>query len=104
MIEVKINISEVDYSAAADVLMPVLLDRLSASASPLASLALGRAKGVSASAVKAALEVLPQETKDELAAACLNHYSGEISKLMVTMAQQKGLKVQVTGVEVKVEE
>lgn len=104
MIEVKIKLSEVDYSAAVDVLMPVLLDKLSTSTSPIVSLVLGKAKGLPASAAKAALDVLPQVTKDELAVACLNHYSGEIARLMTNMATQKGIKVKVDGVEVAVEE
>ncbi len=104
MIEVKIKISDVDYSAAVDVLMPVLLDKLSGTSNPIVSLVLGKAKGLPANAAKAALDVLPQETKDELAAACLNHYSEEIAKLMASMAMQKGIKIQVDGVEVAVED
>ena len=104
MIEVKIKISDVDYSAAVDVLMPVLLDKLSGTSNPIVSLVLGKAKGLPANATKAALDVLPQETKDELAAACLNHYSEEIAKLMASMAMQKGIKIQVDGVEVAVED
>lgn len=104
MIEVKIKVSEVDYSAAVDVLMPVLQDKLSTSANPIISLVLGKTKGLPAKAAKAALDVLPQETKDELAVACLNHYSEEIAKLMASMAQQKGIKVQVDGVEVAVKD
>lgn len=103
MIEVKIKISEVDYGAAIDVLMPVLLNKLSSSSSPIIKILLGKLKGMSGPAAKAALDMLPQETKDELAAACLNHYSGEISKLMVNVAQQKGINVQVESVEVAVE-
>ncbi|MDE6589398.1 MAG: hypothetical protein K2K53_03425 [Oscillospiraceae bacterium] len=102
MIEVKIKISEVDYGAAIDVLMPVLLDKLSSSSSPIVKILLGKLKGLSGPAAKAALDMLPQETKDELAAACLNHYSEEISKLMVNVAQQKGINVQVENVEVAV--
>ena len=103
MIDVKIKISEVDYAAAMDVLMPVLVDKLAASANPIAAIVLGKAKGLSTSAEKAALEVLPQETKDELAVACLNHYSEEISKLMVDMALRKNIKVQVEGVEIAID-
>lgn len=104
MIEVKIKISDVDYSAAVDVLMPVLLDKLSGTSNPIVSLVLGKAKGLPANAAKAALDVLPQETKDELAAACLNHYSEEIAKLMASMVMQKGIKIQVDSVEVAVED
>ncbi len=104
MIEVKIKISEVDYSAAVDVLMPVLLEKLSMSTNPIVSLILGKTKGLSSSAVKAALDRLPQETKDELAVTCLNYYREEIAKLMVDMAQQKGIAVQIDGVDVAIED
>jgi len=103
MIEIKIKIKEVDYGAAADALLPILLDKLSTSSSPIVKILLGKLKGMSGPAAKAALDMLPQETKDELAVTCLNHYRGEISKLLVSMAQQKGIKVQVENVEVAVE-
>lgn len=103
MIEVKLKISEVDYGTAVDVLMPVLLDKLSSSGNPIVQILLEKLNGMSGPAAKAALDMLPQETRDELAAACLNHYSTEISGLMVSMARQKGLRVQVEGVEVSAE-
>lgn len=103
MIEVKIKINEVDYGAAVDALMPVLLDKLSGSSNPIVKLLLGKLKSLSGPAAKAALDALPQETKDELAVACLNHYSGEISRLMVDMAQKKDIRVQVEGVEVSLD-
>lgn len=100
MIEVKIKVSDIDYGAAADVLLPVLLDKLSASADPLTASLLTKIKGLSGSAAKAALSFLPQDTKDELAVACLNHYSDDISRIMVNFAEQKGIGLQVSGVEV----
>lgn len=104
MIDVTIKISEVDYSGAVDVLMPVLLDKLSASSSPVMRILLEKLRGLSGPAAKAALEILPQETKDELAAACLNHYSADISKLMMDMARQKNIDIRLEGVEVAVRE
>lgn len=98
--EVKIKVSEVNYGAAVDVLMPVLLEKLSASSNPIMKIMLGKLKGLSGPAAKAALDMLPQETKDELAAACLNHYSEEIAKLVVNLAEKKGIDVQVDSVEV----
>ncbi len=100
MIEVKIKISDIDYGAAADVLLPILLDKLSTSADPLTAGLLPKLKGLSGSAAKAALSFLPQDVKDELAVACLNHYSGEISRMMVNLAENKGISLQVSGVEV----
>ena len=102
MIEVTLKIRDVDYAAAAGTLLPVLLERLSGSASPLTALLLEKTKGLPSAAVKAALEVLPKETKDELAAACLNHYSAEISQAIENFAVKKALRLCVEGVQVTI--
>ena len=103
MIEVKIKVSDIDYGAAADVLLPVLLDKLSASANPFTAGLLTKLKGLSGSAAKAALSILPQDVKDELAVACLNHYSDGISQSMVNFVEQKGIGLQISGVGVSKE-
>lgn len=100
MIEVKIKVNDIDYGSAADVLLPVLLEKLSRSADPLTAGLLVKLKGLSGSAAKAALNFLPQDVKDELAVACLNHYNDEISRIMVSFAEKKGIGLQVSGVEV----
>lgn len=102
MIEMKIKISKVDYGKAVDRLMPVLMEKVEVSGNPIASAVLGRAKGLPAGAAKAALDILPQKAKDELAVACLNHYSDELSKLMVELARQKDISVSVEGIEAAV--
>ncbi len=104
MIEVKLNIQDVDYDAAVEVLMPVLLERLSHSSNTLVSSLLGRATGLSATAAKAALEVLPKSVKDELSATCLNHYSTEIAQAISNLAAQKGIRLRIDAVEVAVSE
>lgn len=102
MIEVTLKIREVDYAAAVDVLTPLLLDKLSASSNPIASFLRGKARGLPATAAKAALDVLPKNTRDELAAACLNRYSGEVSQAITSLAAQKNLPLDVEGVAVSV--
>lgn len=100
MMEITIKISDVDYAAAVDTLLPALADKLSGSSNPIASLALGKAKELSAGAAKAALNALPQSMKDELAATCLNRYSREVSRIIADIAAQKNIPVKVEGVEV----
>jgi len=102
MMEIKIRITDVDYAAAVDELLPVLADKLSGCSNPIASLAFGKANNLSASAAKAALKALPQSMKDELAAACLNRYSGGVSQALTTLAAQRNLFLNVEGVEVSV--
>lgn len=106
MIEVKVNIQDVDYATAVEVLMPVLLERLSHTSNPLAAALLGRTRtnSLPAAAAKAALEVLPKSVQDELSAACLNHYSTEIAQAISNLAAQKGIRLRIDAVEVAVSE
>lgn len=97
--EIKIMISDIDYIAAIDILAPALADKLSGCSNPVAALAFGRAKDLSVAAAKAALKALPQNTRDELAAVCLNHYREEISRLIVSMAARQSLSLKVQGIE-----
>lgn len=99
MMEIKIKISDIDYAAAIDILAPALADKLSGCSNPVAALAFGRAKDLSVTAAKAALKVLPQNTMDELATVCLNHYGEEISRLIANMAARQSLSLKVQGIE-----
>lgn len=102
MLEVTLKIQDVDYIAAVDTLMPVLLERLSGSSNPIASVLLRKAKGLSVSVAKAALDTLPTSTKEELAAACLNHYSTELSQAIANLMNQKNISLNVEGIEIAV--
>ena len=102
MIEMTLKIQDVDYAAAVDVLIPVLLEKLSSFPGPIPLLLLGRTKGLPATAAKAALDVLPKGTKEELAAACLNHYSDEVVQAIESLAVQKGIRLNVESVEATV--
>ena len=83
MIDVKISVNNVDYEAALDTLLPVLLEHLSKkSENAFLVSVLSKTKGVSSIAAKAALKALTQDTRDELAVACLNHYKEDIQRLL----------------------
>lgn len=99
MMEVKIKVSDVDYAAAIDALLPVLADKLSSCSNPIAALAFGKAKSFSTSAAKAALHTLPEKVKDDLAAACLNHYSGDLSQVISDIANRQNIPLKVHNIE-----
>ena len=63
---------------------------------------LSKAKGVSSIAAKAALKALPQDTKDDLAVACLNHYKEDIQRLLAEASKQKGIALQIDGIDIAV--
>lgn len=100
-IEVKIIVSDVDYSGAVDVLLPILLEKVSANPNyTFLSSIVKKAEKLPAAAAKAALNALPQDTKDELAAVCLNYYGDDISRILISMAEQKNIYLKVQKVEV----
>ena len=103
MIDIKISVSNVDYEAALDTLLPVLLEHLSKKTeNAFLSSILSKTKGVSSIAVKAALKTLPQDTRDDLAVACLNHYKDDIQRLLTEASKQKGIALQIDGIDIAV--
>ena len=63
---------------------------------------LSKTKGVSSIAAKAALKALPQDTRDELAVACLNHYKEDIQRLLTEASKQKWIALQIEGIDIAV--
>ena len=103
MIDIKISVSNVDYEAALDTLLPVLLEHLSKKTeNAFLSSILSKTKGVSSIAAKAALKTLPQDTRDDLAVACLNHYKDDIQRLLTEVSKQKGIALQIDGIDIAV--
>lgn len=100
MIEVRLKICDLDYTAAIDSLMPMLIDKLSGSSNPIVSILFRKTKGLHAAVAKSAMEVLPKDTKDELVAVCLNHYNAEISQTIVNLAAQRDIHLNVESFEV----
>ena len=103
MIDIKISVSNVDYEAALDTLLPVLLEHLSKKTeNAFLSSILSKTKGVSSIAAKAALKTLPQDTRDDLAVACVNHYKDDIQRLLTEVSKQKGIALQIDGINIAV--
>ena len=103
MIDIKISVSNVDYEAALDTLLPVLLEHLSKKTeNAFLSSILSKTKGVSSIATKAALKTLPQDTRDDLAVSCLNHYKDDIQRLLTEVSKQKGIALQIDGINIAV--
>ena len=103
MIDVKISVNNVDYEAALDTLLPVLLEHLSKkSENAFLASVLSKTKGVSSIAAKAALKALPQDTRGGLAVACLNHYKEDIQRLLTEASKQKGIALQIEGIDIAV--
>lgn len=101
MIEIIINISDVDYEAAAEKIIPLTLDKLSKreDASFLIT-ALSKFKGATGKAAMAALTVLPQNVKDEIATALIQSKKDTIVDFINKLAQERGMPVTVNELSV----
>lgn len=103
MIKLEILIRDVDYGDIADKVIPVVLQKLSEKEDKTNKLVkvLSGMKGLPNKIVKAALAVLPQQTKDELAVYFLSEYKEDIVSYVNRMAEDKQIAIEVE--EVKIE-
>lgn len=89
MININISVKKVDYEAALETLLPVLLEHLSKkSDNTFLTGILSKTKSISVVAVKGALRALPQETRDELAVVCMRRFLRNISTEICIMGER----------------
>ncbi|MBP1754020.1 MAG: hypothetical protein H6Q59_418 [Firmicutes bacterium] len=105
MVELKIKISEIDYGAAMDSLLPVIIQHVSEgeNAGFFAKM-LGKNNAIAGVMAKAALAALPQNKKDEIAVAIIEKYHDEITKGLVEFARNKGISFQLDEMQVSAKE
>jgi hypothetical protein len=103
MIDFTLQIKSIDYNAVVEKLLPVISEKLSEneSSGPL-QLILGKFKGLSGSAIKAALAVLPSEVIDELVVSFIGYYKEDIIKAINQIAADNQLKIEVGDLNAKI--
>lgn len=100
MLELKIDISELDYGSIAQQALPVVLERLRASKGDSKIIQLLQGLGhLPSDAVKMMLSAMPQDTKDAIALAFLNSYKDELAEQINKFAAQKGVQLTIAGIE-----
>lgn len=96
MIELKINIESINYSNVIEQILPQVIEKMEEqSDGGLAVAVLSKLKGVSPAMLKTSLSFLPQEVKDELAIACLEHYKEEVREVINNFANDKNIDIVV---------
>jgi hypothetical protein len=100
MIELKVQISDVDYDSLTDILWPLVAGQVAekSSGSALGKIFSG-SQGLAASAAKAAIKSMPQNRKEELLVRLLNENRGKLTEMLVRLAADNGVKVKVEGVK-----
>lgn len=101
MIEIKISISDVNYETAAEKAIPIALDKLSQREdTSFLITALSRFKGVTGKAAMAALSVLPQNVKDEIATTMIQSKKDSIIDFINKLAHEQGMILTVSELSV----
>ena len=98
--EITLKISDVDYDALADVLLPLMEEQMSGSVWCPAPRASG---GRATQAAKAMLRRMPQKRKDAMLAGYINRSGDKIAGLLMDAARAKGLTLKVSDVRAKTE-
>lgn len=94
MIELKINIESIDYRNVIGKILPQVIENMKKRAdAEFAVSLLSKLESASPAMVKASLALLPQEMKDELAVACLEHYKQEICNAINKIAKEKDIDI-----------
>ena len=101
MIEMKIKISDTDYGTAIETFLPEIIEKLSEKeeAGFIAKM-IGKNNALPAAVIKAALSVMPQSVKDEIAVACLDKFKEDITKLILDLAKDKGLYFRLESIQI----
>lgn len=102
MITIKIDVDHIDYSELAEKVFPVVAEKLEKqSNSAFLSAVIKKTKGLSGATLKAALSVLPQSTKDELAVLVLQQYKDQVVKQLNTFAEEQGVELSISDIQVE---
>lgn len=104
MIEIKIQVSEVNYEEALDVLYPILMEHIKQNSktaeNSLAAGIIPKIQSAGAVAAKALIKALPKKTRDELAVVCLNKYKDDISELLTDEAKKRNIELEIDDVSI----
>ena len=101
-IELTLGMAEIDYNAFVMSAYPKIRNKLEASEKYGKLFALADSLGEDfEKALRAALEVLPQEKKDEIFSCIVSIYEDEIVSLANSFAAEKEMKLTFAGIEAK---
>lgn len=105
MIELTVLIKSIDYDSIINNILPALSEKLAQTDKngPL-QLLFGKFNELSDSAIKAALQVLPQEVKDELVVSFLENYKEDIIKNINQTAADNKLNIVIGDLKASIAE
>jgi hypothetical protein len=101
MLKAVMSINNVDYGAVAKTVIPLIIEKKKgeADAGKLITV-LSKLKGLSGKAAAAALMVLPQSTKDDIAISVIQSHEKEILEKVNAFMKDKNLLISVSDIQI----
>lgn len=101
LVEIKIEIDDFNYESAVEEYLPIITQNIAnhEEAGFIIKM-LDKNSSLSAKAAKAALSILPQNTKDEIAVAIIKKYQDELKKNLMEFATKKGISFQINDLQI----
>ena len=97
MLEFKISVSDLDYGAVAEMLLPIVKEKAEPSGNRAVKLLLGMVDAAGA-LPKKAINALPQDIKDEMVVALVNNYKDRFIDFAQNKAAAKNIAVTVEDI------
>ena len=98
--KITLELNDIDYSALVKVLLPVIQTKLEEKDGAIASI-LAKVAGMSPGIAGKMIDMMPQETKDEIAIMLINKNRDKIIENVLKYANQEGIHFRIDNFEVK---
>ena len=98
--KIALEITDMDYSALVEYLLPIVRDRYKQN-EDLGSKVLSTIASVPPSMVGKMVQMLPQDKKDEIAAALLDKNKDRLIQMIESYSKEKGISFRITQFEVE---
>ena len=98
--KITFELNEIDYGALVEQFLPLVRDKLAEKDGTVAAI-LSKVAGTPPSIAAKMVDVLPQETKDELAVMLVNKNKERVIETVMEYAAQKGLSFRIDDFEVE---
>ena len=98
--KITLELNEIDYGALAEQFLPLVKDKLAEKDGTGAAI-LSKIAGMPPSIAAKMVDLLPQETKDELAVMLVNKNKERVIETVMEYAAQKGLSFRIDDFEVE---
>jgi len=95
-----LDINDIDYGAFVELLLPTVRDKL-AEKDGIGSAILAKIAGMPPSFAKKMIDILPKETKDEIAVMLVNKNKEKIIETVMEYAGKNGLSFRIDEFDVK---